>query len=135
MSVSRPCAYASAAALAVGGYVHFDLYRHAYQSIPRVGLMFAANVVISAGVAVALIVRRDLISASAALLLAVATLGSFAVSRTVGLLGFTETGLRPSPQATITIVAEAAATAALTWGIRHARRPSLERPPGSAPST
>ena len=122
MSVSRPCAYASAAALAVGGYVHFDLYRHAYQSIPRIGLMFAANVVISAGVATALVVRRDRISAFAALLLAAGTLGGFALSRTVGLLGFSETGLRPSPQAAITLLAEAGAAAVLALGLRHAQR-------------
>jgi hypothetical protein len=42
-------------ALAVVGYVHFDLYRHGYPAIPVIGALFAANAIGSAVVATLLL--------------------------------------------------------------------------------
>ena len=101
---------AGALSLAVGGFVHLCLYRHGYRSIPDIGALFAANVVASAAMAAALLVRRDLLVRLAGIAVAAGTLAAFAVSRTGGgLLHFREIGLLPSPQAGIALAAELAA--------------------------
>lgn len=62
---------------------------------------------ISVIVAVALLLRRALVVRIGAALLLVATLVAFTLSRTdLGIFGFTERGLEPSPQAALALVAE-----------------------------
>jgi hypothetical protein len=53
-------------------------------------------------------------------------LGAFALSRTVGIFGFSEIGWQPSPHAAISVVAELVAVglwAVLLIGHRRARAP------------
>ena len=99
MTVTRILSLAAAVAIAVGGYVHFDLYRHGYQSIRNIGVLFALNIVLSAAFTAALTMRTDVYTAVAALLFSAGSFGGFVISRSIGLLGFKETGLNPTPPA------------------------------------
>ena len=108
----------AAAAVLVGGLVHLDLYfRYGYRDITTgdVGRAFLANGIASVVIAAALLVRRDVIIRLAGLGLALLTLVSFTMSRTLdnGFRGFTEKGMDPSPQATIALIAEIVAVVLL----------------------
>lgn len=85
--VSRVCAVAF---VMVGGLVHLDLWRSGYRGIPSIGRLFIANVVVSAVLAVAVLVRRDTPIIVAGLLFSGGSLAALVLSRTVGILGFTE---------------------------------------------
>ena len=117
----RAFAVATAALVAVGGYVHFCLYRHGYRTIPKIGVGFLLQAVTSVAVGVALLVGphrltrvvhvtdrvAGAVTELAAAALAVGTLVAFALSRTPGgLFNFQERGLEPAPQALIALVAE-----------------------------
>lgn len=101
-----------------GGVVHLRLYDDGYRDIPNsmLGRSFLANVVAS-GVVVALLATwRSRLALLAGLSIAVGTLGAFVKSRTgAGIFGFTESGLEPSPEAVIALIAEI--VAALTCGL------------------
>jgi plastocyanin len=108
----------AAVALLAGGLVHLDLYfRYGYRDITTgdVGRAFLANGIASVLLAALLVVRRDAIIRLAGIGLAAGTLVSFIASRTLddGFRGFTENGMRPSPQATIALVAEIVAIVVL----------------------
>jgi len=116
----RAFAVATAALVAVGGYVHFCLYRHGYRTIPKIGVGFGLQVLTSALVVVLLLAPHRVarlahvtdraagaLTELAAAALAIGTLAAFALSRTAGgLFNFQERGLQPSPQALIALVAE-----------------------------
>lgn len=102
----------AATALLVGGLVHFQLYFDGYRSLPdaNLGRSFIANGVASVLIAAALLVRRDALLRLAGIGVALGTLGAFAISRQGdGIFGLRETGLNPSPQAIIALIAEIAA--------------------------
>ncbi len=104
----------AAIALLAGGLVHLQLYFDGYRSLPdpNLGRSFIANGVASVVVAAALLVRRDALLRLAGIGVALGTLGAFALSRTDrGIFGLRETGLNPSPQALIALVAAIAALA------------------------
>ncbi len=106
----------AAIAVLVGGLVHLQLYFDGYRSLPdpNLGRSFIANGVASVVIAAALLVRKDALLRLAGIGVALATLGAFALSRTDrGIFGLRETGLNPSPQALIALIAEVAAIAAL----------------------
>ena len=108
----------AAITLLAGGLVHFQLYFDGYRSLPdaNLGRSFIANGVASVVIAAALLVRRDALLRLAGIGLALGTLGAFAMSRRGnGILGLRETGLNPSPQALIALIAEVAAIAALAF--------------------
>ena len=108
----------AAIALLVGGLVHLQLYFDGYRNLPdpNLGRSFIANGVASVVIAAALLVRRDALIRLAGIGLALSTLGAFAMSRRGdGIFGLRETGLNPSPQALIALVAEVAAIAALAY--------------------
>ena len=109
-----PCGLA-ATAVAIGGYIHLVLYRRSYHAIAHVGVMFALDVVLAAGIATALLLRRDILSIAAALLHTIGALTGFVLSRTVGLSGFKETGLQPSPEAASALITETVALGFLVW--------------------
>ena len=133
----------AAGAIAVGGYVHFCLYRRGYRAIPKIGPAFLLQVVASVVVASALlligkerflhfgrvVVRSSLVAETLGLALSLGTLAAFAASRTPsGLLGFREGGLQPAPQALLTVVAESAALVLLSAALVLERRvPHLVR--------
>jgi hypothetical protein len=115
---------AAAGLLVVSGYVHLDLYRHGYRAIHDVGVAFAVQAAGSFAVAalllVSLVVAGSPVLRLGAAALAAGALVGFVLSRTVGVFGFEERGLQPSPQALVSVLAEAAvlvllAGLALVW--------------------
>lgn len=104
---------AVAAVVAVSGYIHADLYLHGYQFIPTIGPAFLLQASGSFAVALLLLAGGPPLIRWAAAALAAGALVGFALSRTTGLFGFTETGLQPAPQALISILAELATLALL----------------------
>ena len=109
MTRSKILCYLAATAIGIGGYVHLVLYWRSYHAIPRIGVLFALDIIVAAGVAMALLVRHDTLSIVAAIAHTASALGGFVLSRTIGLWGFKETGLTPTPHAAIALAAEAAA--------------------------
>jgi hypothetical protein len=97
---------AIAAALAVSGISHAYLYIHGYRHIPNIGTAFLLQASVSVAVAVLLVLGGPGWLRWAAAALAGGSLVAFALSRTVGVLGFTERGWQPSPHAAISAVAE-----------------------------
>jgi hypothetical protein len=97
---------AIAAALAVSGISHAYLYIHGYRHIQNIGTAFLLQASVSVAVAVLLVVGGPGWLRWAAAALAGGSLVAFALSRTVGVLGFTERGWQPSPHAAISAVAE-----------------------------
>jgi hypothetical protein len=92
--------------VAVSGVVHAYLYANGYRDIPTVGTAFLLQGSVFCALAVLILVGgptwlRLLAAAGAA-----GSLVAFALSRTVGFFGFTETGWEPSPYAVISVVAE-----------------------------
>jgi hypothetical protein len=98
----------TASCLVVTGWIHTDLYLGGYRGIPTVGPGFLLQASASFAVAALLLVGApDLVQVAAAAL-AAGSLTAFALSRTVGLAGFTERGWQPAPQALLSVLAEAA---------------------------
>jgi hypothetical protein len=94
------------ATLAISGVIHADLYIHSYRYIPTVGPAFLLQGSVFCALALLIVVRGPDWLSWAGAALSVGTLIAFALSRTVGLFGFTERGLQPAPQAAISLVTE-----------------------------
>jgi hypothetical protein len=117
-SLAVPGRYAVAIATAVSGYIHADLYIAGYRYIHWIGALFLLQAAGSFAIAVLLPLTASPIIRLAAAALAVGALAGFILSRTVGILGFTEHGWQPSPQAPLTVAAEASVLLILgylTW--------------------
>ena len=123
----RVLRYVAAAAIVVGGYVHFCLYRHGFRAIPTVGTGFLLQALTSVAIAGALIARDRIVhvgrivvrSSLAVRLVGIAvslgTLAAFGLSQTpMGIFNFRERGLEPAPQALVALVAEVTAVVLLT---------------------
>ena len=82
--------------LAIGGGVHLDLWRDGYRGIRYIGPLFLANVIVSGIVAARLVLGGGRPTALAGLAIAVGSLAGLALSRTVGLFGFVESGWTPA---------------------------------------
>ena len=94
------------AALAVSGVIHAYLYIHGYNHLPTVGPAFLLHASMFCALAVLVLAGGPHWLQWAGALLSVGTLIAFALSRTVGLFGFTERGFQPSPQAALSVIAE-----------------------------
>jgi hypothetical protein len=108
----RTLRIAAVACLAVTGYLHADLYIHGYRVIPFIGPAFLLQASASFAVALLLIAGASVTDEPPAVRLAAAALAAgalagFVASRTVGVFGFVEHGLQPSPQALLSVLAEA----------------------------
>ncbi|MEO1060163.1 MAG: cupredoxin domain-containing protein [Actinomycetota bacterium] len=115
--MSHPFRTVAAAGLAVGGLLHGVLYVDAaYDDVPQaiVRLGFPAQALASIVVAVALLVDASRRSALAAIAVSGGSLLAFGASRTVGLLGFRESGFEPIPETPMLLAAEAVALVAAT---------------------
>ena len=114
------------ATLAISGIVHADLYIHGYRSIPTVGPAFLLQGSAFCALAVVILVGApDWLSWLGAVL-SVGTLIAFALSRTVGLFGFSEHGLQPSPQAAISLLTEVLTVVlVVVFALTRRRRPAL----------
>jgi len=95
-----------AAAMAVSGISHAYLYIHDYQYIPTIGAAFVLQASVSFAVAVLILIGGPGWLRWAAAMVAGGALVAFVLSRTVGLFGFSERGLQPSPHAAVSVVAE-----------------------------
>lgn len=95
-----------ALALAVSGVSHTYLYIHGYQHIPTVGAAFVVQASISFAIAELILVGGPGWLQWVAAAVAGGSLAAFALSRTVGLFGFSERGWQPSPHAALSVVAE-----------------------------
>jgi hypothetical protein len=104
-----------AATLAVSGVSHAYLYIHGYRHIPNIGTAFLLQASVCFALAVLLVIGGPAWLRWAAAGLAAGSLVAFALSRTVGLLGFTERGWQPSPHAAVSVAAEA--LTAVLWAV------------------
>src|SRR3954453_981102 len=118
MKIGRVLRIVAAVSLLIGGLVHLQLYfgegyRHAGDD-GNVGRAFIANAVASAVAAALVFAMRSVIVRVFGLLVAVGTLLAFIITRTSdALFGFKESGMQPSPQAAIALVAEVVAIVCL----------------------
>jgi hypothetical protein len=96
-----------AVTLAVSGISHAYLYIHGYQHIPVIGTSFIVQASVSFALAALVLLGGPAWLRWAAAMLAGGSLVAFALSRTVGLFGFSEQGWQPSPHAVVSVVAEA----------------------------
>ena len=122
MNVTR---LAMAVALAVSGVSHAYLYIHGYQHIPTIGTAFVVQASVSFALAVLILVGGPWWLQWAAAAVSGGALGAFALSRTVGLFGFSETGWEPAPHAAISVAAEVLAVG--LWAVSvigHRRAPA-----------
>jgi len=114
---------AAATFLLVGGGIHLDLWRSGYRGIDYIGPLFVANVAVSALLVLALLIRPNVRVAIAGILFAVGSIAALVLSRTTGLLGFTERAwTHMAVQAT---TAEFGAVIAMAYVLVARRRPEL----------
>lgn len=107
----------TAAATAVTGFVHANLYVDGgYRVIHVVGPAFLLLSSAAFAVAALLLIGGSPVLRLGAAAVAAGALGGFVMSRTIGVFGFTENGLQPSPQALISLISELGALALLvSW--------------------
>jgi hypothetical protein len=94
------------ASLAASGVIHAYLYIHGYRDIPTVGPAFLLQGSVFCALAVLILAGGPAWLQLVAVIGAAGSLVAFALSRTVGLFGFIETGWQPAPYAVITVIAE-----------------------------
>lgn len=87
--------------LAISGLIHAELYAHGYRYIPTIGPAFLVQASVFVALAILIAVGGPQWLTWVAGLGAAGSLVAFALSRTVGIAGFTEHGLAPAPQALI----------------------------------
>ena len=118
---------ALAVAVAVSGVSHAYLYVHGYHHIPLIGTAFLVQAGMSFALALLILIGGPWWLRWVAAALSGGALVAFALSRTVGLFGFSETGWQPSPHAAISVVAELVAFglwAAYVLGGRRQPKPT-----------
>jgi hypothetical protein len=114
---------AMALAVATSGITHAYLYVHGYQHIPTIGTGFLVQASVSFSLALLILIGGPWWLEWAAATVAGGALAAFALSRTIGLFGFSETGWQPSPHAAISVAAEALTVG--LWAVQvvgHRRR-------------
>jgi hypothetical protein len=122
--------FSTAALVGLNGLVHLQLWRDGYQGIDDIGVLFLANAVAAAVLAVAVLVRPVPVVLAAAGAFSGASLVALVLSRTTGgFLGFREAGW--SPEARQVLVAEVGAMVTAAWQLalgalnrRRNRRPA-----------
>jgi hypothetical protein len=95
-----------AASLAVSATSHAYLYIHGYQHIPKIGTSFLVQASVSFALALLIVAGGPWWLRWAAAAMAGGSLVAFALSRTVGIFGFSEIGWEPAPHAAISVGAE-----------------------------
>lgn len=96
-----------AASLTVAALSHAYLYVHGYQHIPHIGPGFLVQASVSLAIALSILLGGPGWLGWAGAAVAGGSLVAFALSRTFGLLGFSERGWEPAPHAAISVAAEA----------------------------
>ena len=121
---------AISASVAVSGVVHAYLYTSGYRDIPTVGPAFLLQGSVFCALAMLILIGGPAWLQLVAAVGAAGSLVAFALSRTVGLFGFIETGWEPSPYTWLSVVAEVMTIllVAAAFIRRRARRSDLVRP-------
>lgn len=88
--MERSIRIATAVFVLAGGFVHLQLWDSGYRGISYIGPLFVVNGVVSAILAIAVLVRRSRPVVVGGIAFSFVTLAALVMSRTVGLLGFTE---------------------------------------------
>ncbi|SFW85361.1 hypothetical protein [Amycolatopsis australiensis] len=118
---------ATAACLAVSGYLHAELYVGGYRVIPVIGPAFLAQAAAAFAVAVLVAAGGPLLLRPAAAGLAAGALAGFAASRTIGVFGFSERGFQPAPEALLSVLAEVAVLVLVAITLWRARSAQVRR--------
>jgi hypothetical protein len=108
-----------ALSLAISATSHAYLYIHGYQHIPTIGTAFLIQASVSFALALLIVAGGPGWLQWGAAAVASGSLVAFALSRTVGLFGFSERGWDPSPHAAISVAAEVLTV--LLWAATLAR--------------
>ncbi|HWF29066.1 MAG TPA: hypothetical protein VG327_11920 [Mycobacterium sp.] len=95
-----------ALSLAASATSHAYLYVHGYHYIPTIGTAFLIQASVSFALALLIIIGGPRWLQWVAAAVAGGSLVAFALSRTIGLFGFSERGWDPSPHAVISVAAE-----------------------------
>jgi hypothetical protein len=111
-----------AAGLLVSAASHGYLYLHGYRYIPEIGPGFLVLTAVSAALAILITLGGPGWLRVVALLVSLGALGAFALSRTVGVMGFIERGWE-APHGPISVLAEAITVVLCVWSL--ARRGSV----------
>ena len=114
----------AAVLLVVGGIIHFQLWSGGYRAIPKIGPLFMANFLASLALAAAVLASRRASVAFAGMMFAAGSLVALVLSRTVGVLGFTEAIW--TTQAMTTLAVEVGAIVALGAALMMQRRTALQ---------
>ena len=109
------------ATLAVSGVLHAYLYIHGYRYVPTIGPAFLLQASVFCALAVLILAGGPAWLRWAGGVASVAALAAFALSRTVGLFGFTERGWQPSPHAAVSVIAEVLTVALVTASVLNSR--------------
>jgi hypothetical protein len=111
-----------ASTLAISGVIHAYLYIHGYQYIPTIGTAFLVQASVFCALGVLVAAGGPAWLRWAGGVSSVAALIAFALSRTVGLSGFTEHGWNPAPQAALSVAAEALTVVLVAFTVLSRRR-------------
>jgi hypothetical protein len=121
--------FAVAATLAVSGVIHAYLYIDGgYRYIPTVGPGFLVQASTFCALAVLILVGAPEWFSWAGALLSIGALIAFALSRSIGLFGFTERGWNPSPYAELSVIAEALTAVVVAVSVLASRRSARTKP-------
>ena len=114
--MSRPTNFRIAGAifLLLGGSVHLHQWHQVYRDT-AVGPSFVVNAVVSLVIGIALLARDDRMTPLAGIAVSLGSLAALALSRTVGLFGFEETGLAVASSEAIAVELAAAITLAVAF--------------------
>lgn len=115
---------AFAASLAVAAVAHAYLYVHGYQHIPDIGASFLVQAGVSFALGLLILLGGPGWLRWAGAAVAGGSLVAFALSRTVGLLGFSERGWDPAPYAAMSVGAEVVTV--VLWAVEIAARRARE---------
>jgi hypothetical protein len=116
--VKRLVDLAIAAGMLVSAASHGYLYLRGYRYIPVVGAGFLVLASVFTALAILIALGGPVWLRFAALAGSVGALVVFALSRSVGLMGFTEHGWQPAPHAVVSVLAEVAIAGLSAWSLR-----------------
>lgn len=104
-----------AGSLIISAAGHAYLYVRGYQHIPNIGPAFMAQASLSFAIGLLILVGGPAWLRWAGAAVAAGSLAAFALSRTVGLFGFSERGWEPAPYAAVSVAAEVVTV--VLWGL------------------
>ncbi|TDO08077.1 hypothetical protein EV580_5647 [Mycobacterium sp. BK086] len=114
--MTRLINFGIAAGLLVSAASHGYLFLHGYQYIPAIGPGFLVLTSVSVALAILIALGGPGWLRMAALLVSLGALGAFALSRTIGVMGFIERGWE-APHGPISVLAEAATVVLCAWSL------------------